>query len=48
MRKDGRKIEYWCANCDKPLDTSTAFNHEFEDQYYCPPCFDLHVVGEDK
>lgn len=41
-----RGTEYWCHNCDKPLDTSTAFTYEYNDNYYCPDCFDICVVED--
>ena len=42
-----REIEYWCFNCDAPLNTSVAFNHEYDENYYCPDCFDICVVEDD-
>lgn len=43
-----RETEYWCHKCDRELDTSTAYNHEFKDNYYCPDCYDICVVEEDE
>jgi predicted SprT family Zn-dependent metalloprotease len=43
-----KDYDYWCIECSTSLDTTTAFNHEYDEAYYCPTCFETHVIGEEE